>query len=150
MVSLNELRSSSLLEGIGDEALAHVAKMAREETFETGSFLFKENEDASTVYIILEGRVAVLIDIGGGRKTNVDTVTKGETVGWSAMVPPHTMTASAKAVERTRVVAIPGGEMRDFCLTNCQMCYTIMENLARTIGARLRDTRLQLTSLMHG
>lgn len=150
MVSLSELRASSLLEGLNDEQLAQVAKIAHEETFETGSLLFKENDEATTLYLIMEGRVAVLIDIGGGRKTNVDTVTKGETVGWSAMVPPHTMTASAKAVERTRVVALPGSQMRDFCLTNCQMCYTIMENLAKTIGARLRDTRLQLTSLNYG
>jgi len=150
MVALSDLRSSSLLEGVSDEQLSQVAKIAREETFEPGSYVFKENDEATTLYIILEGRVAVLIDIGAGRKTNVDTITKGETLGWSALVPPHTMTAAAKAVERTRVVAIPAGEMRDFCLTNCQMCYTIMENLARTIGARLRDTRLQLTSLMHG
>lgn len=150
MVSLNDLRASSLLEGLGDDQLAQVAKIAHEETFEPAAYIFKENDEADTLYIILEGRVAVLIDIGGGRKTNVDTITKGETLGWSAIVPPHTMTASGKAVERTRVVAIPAAEMRDFCLTNCQMCYTIMENLARTIGARLRDTRLQLTSLMHG
>ena len=86
-----------------------MAKIAREETFEPGAIVFKENDEATTLYIILEGRVAVLIDIGGGRKTNVDTITKGETLGWSAMVPPHTMTAAAKAVERTRVVAIPAG-----------------------------------------
>jgi len=150
MVSLDVLRQSNLLEGLTDEQLGQVAKIAREETFDPGSYIFRENDEAKTVYIVLEGRVAVLIDIGGGHSTMVDTVTRGETFGWSAMVPPHTMTASAKAVERTRVVAIPGREMRDFCQHDCHMCYMIMENLARTISIRLKDTRLQLTSLMHG
>lgn len=150
MVKLDDLRGASLLEGLADDQLAEIARIAREETFEPGAFLFRENDEATTLYCVLEGRVAVLIDIGSGRKTNVDTVSRGETVGWSAMVPPHTMTASAKAVERTRVIAIPGREMREFCLTNCHMCYTIMENLARTVGERLRDTRLQLTSLNYG
>ena len=33
---------------------------------------------------------------------------------------------------------------------NCGTCYTIMEKLATIISSRLKDTRLQLISLMHG
>ena len=105
----------------------------------------------TTLYIILEGRVAVLIDIGGGRKTNVDTITKGETLGWSAMVPPHTMTAAAKAVERTRVVAIPaGGDARILLDELPDVLYRSWRTWRAPSRAGCEDTRLQLTSLMHG
>lgn len=150
MISLDLLRQASLFEGLSDDQLARIARVAREETFEPGTFIFKENEEARDLYVVLEGRVAILIDIGGGRQTIVDTVTRGETFGWSAMVPPHILTASAKTVERTRVLAMAGKELHNFCLEDCRMCYTIMENLARTISARLKDTRLQLISLLHG
>jgi len=150
MVTLDTLRKASLFEGLTDDQLTRIAEMAREETLEPGKVVFKENDDAEDFYAVLEGRVAILIDIGGGRQTMVDTVTKGETFGWSSMVAPHTLTATAKAVERTRAIVLPGRELRDFCMTDCHMCYIIMEYLARTISIRLKDTRLQLISLMHG
>lgn len=150
MVSLDTLRLANIFEGLADDQLARVAKIAHEETIEPGKIIFKENDEAQDLYVVLEGRVAILIDIGGGKQTMVDTVTKGEPFAWSALVPPYMLTASAKTVERTRVLVMPGKEMHEFCLEDCRMCYTIMENLARTISTRLKDTRLQLISLMHG
>ena len=43
-----------------------------------------------------------------------------------------------------------GKDLHNFCLEDCRLCYMIMENLARTISIRLKDTRLQLISLLHG
>jgi CRP-like cAMP-binding protein len=147
MVSLEMLRPASLFEGLADDQLAQVARIASQVTFQANQYIFRENDAAANLYIVVTGRVAVLIEIGSGKQTMVDTISHGETFGWSSMVPPHTMTASAKAVEPTVVVAIPGAQLRDFCLTDCRMCFQIMENLARTISLRLKDTRLQLTSL---
>lgn len=147
MIAIDMLRQASLFEGIADDQLAQVSKIASQLTFQPHEFVFKENDPANNLYIVISGRVAVLIDIGGGKQTMVDTVSRGETLGWSSMVPPHVMTASAKAVEPAVVLAIPGAEIRNFCLTDCRMCYQLMENLARTISIRLKDTRLQLTSL---
>ncbi len=147
MVSVELLRQASLFEGLTDDQLAQVSTIASQVTVQANQYVFGENDGASDLYIVVSGRVAVLIDIGGGKQTMVDTISPGETFGWSAVVPPHIMTASAKAVEPTVLLSVPGRQVRDFCLTDCRMCYQIMENLACTISTRLKDTRLQLTSL---
>ncbi len=147
MVPLELLRQASLFEGIADDQLAQVSKIASQVSFPANSYIFREDDTATDLYVVISGRVAVLIDIGQGRQTMVDTISPGETFGWSSMVSPHVMTASARTVEPTVILDIPSVQMREFCLTDCRMCFQIMENLARTISIRLKDTRLQLTSL---
>lgn len=150
MVGLEALRKSDLFEGLSDDELAAIAKMAREEAYEVGRIIFKENDVAKDLYIVREGRVAILIDIGRGKQTVIDTVCRNSSFGWSAMVPPYVLTGTAKAMERTRVIVLTGQDMRELCRMNCGTCYTIMEKLATIISGRLKDTRLQLISLMYG
>lgn len=150
MVPLDALRKSEVFEDLSDDELAMIAKVSREETYEAGARIFAENEEAKNLYIVEQGRVAILIELGQGKQTVVDTVTKGGSFGWSALVPPYIYTGTAKCSEPTKVVAVPGAELREICRTNCRTCYTIMERLATVISARLKDTRLQLISLMYG
>ncbi len=44
MVGLEALRKSDLFEGLSDDELAAIAKMAREETYDVGTIIFRENE----------------------------------------------------------------------------------------------------------
>jgi CRP-like cAMP-binding protein len=149
MVGLEALRKSDLFEGLSDDELAAIAKMAREEVYHPGATIFRENEIAQNLYIVREGRVAILIDIGRGKQTVIDTIGRNGSFGWSAMVPPFVLTGTAQAMERTRLVAIQGHDLRDLCRMNCGTCYTIMEKLTTIISGRLKDTRLQLVSLMY-
>jgi CRP-like cAMP-binding protein len=144
------LSESEVFEELGDDELTMVAQIARQETFEPGARIIAENDEAKDLYIVLQGRVAILIELGDGKQIVVDTVTKNGSFGWSAMVPPYTYTASAKCSEQTKVVAVPGSGLRDLCRGNCRTCYSIMERLATVISARLKDTRLQLISLLYG
>ncbi|MGE5602201.1 MAG: cyclic nucleotide-binding domain-containing protein [Nitrososphaerales archaeon] len=150
MVGLEALRKSDIFEGLSDDELAAIAKMAREEIYDTGCTIFRENEIAKNLYIVREGRVAVLIDIGRGKQTVIDTIGRNGSFGWSAMVPPYILTGTAKTMERTRVIVLTGQDLRELCRVNCGTCYTIMEKLATIISGRLKDTRLQLISLMYG
>lgn len=150
MVSLDLLRTSEVFDGLSDDELAPIALMASESCYAAGDELFCEGQDATNLYIVADGRVQVLIDIGRGRQTVVDTVTADGSFGWSALVPPYVYTGGAKCSEPSRIIAIPGAELRALCQDNCRICHTIMERLASIISARLKDTRLQLISLMYG
>jgi len=149
MVGLEALRKSDLFEGLSDDELAAIAKMARDEIYDVGAVIFRENEVAKNLYIVREGRVAILIDIGRGKQTVIDTICRNGSFGWSAMVPPYILTGTAKTMERTRVIVLTGQDLRELCRMNCGTCYTIMEKLATMISSRLKDTRLQLVSLMY-
>lgn len=150
MVGLEALRKSDLLEGLSDEELLLIAKLAREEVYEAGAVIFHENEPARDLYIVREGRVAILIDIGRNKQTVIDTIYHNRSFGWSAMVPPYVRTGTTKTMTKTRVIALSGRDLQDLCQSKYGTCYTIMEKLATIISRRLKDTRLQLVSLMQG
>jgi len=148
MIGLEALRKSDLFEGLGDDELIAIAKLAREVTCEAGEIIFREGDPARDLYIVREGRVAILIDIGRGKQTVIETISRNSSFGWSAMVSPYTFTGSARALERTRLIVLSGRDLRELCRTNCSTCYTIMEKIAMIISRRLKDTRLQLIGLL--
>jgi CRP-like cAMP-binding protein len=150
MVSLEILKKAELFEGLSDDDLAAIAKHARLETYEAGTRIFAEGEVAKDIYVVHEGRVAVMIGIGQGKQTIVDTVSRGGTLAWSALVEPHILTSTAKSVDKSTLVAIPGEDLDHICESNCRLCYTIMAKIAAVISRRLQNTRLQLLSLMYG
>jgi CRP-like cAMP-binding protein len=149
MIALETLRKSDVFSGLPDEELMIIAKMAHEETYEPGVQIFNENDAAKHLYIVVEGRVVIMIDIARGRQAVIDTVTRGGSFGWSALVPPYIFTGTAQAVDRVRLIAVPGDELKGLCKVNCAMCYTIMERLATIVSRRLMETRLQLIALMY-
>lgn len=149
MVGLEALRKSDLFEGLGDDELLAIARLAREEKYDAGSVIFRENGPANYLYIVREGRVAILIDIGRGKQTVIDTISRNGSFGWSAMVPPYTYTSTSRTLESTRVIVLSGQQLRELCSTHCSTCYTIMEKIARIISKRLKETRLQLVNLLH-
>ena len=148
MVGLSFLRKSDLFEGLCDEELAAISKIAHEEVYAAGACILSEHNPAKNLYIVVEGRVAILINIGRGRQTIISTLCQNSSFGWSAMVPPFMLTGTAKAMEDTRTIVIPADELRSFCRQSCTTCYAIMEKVAAMVSAELRDARLQLISRM--
>ncbi len=150
MVSLDLLRTSEVFDGLSDDELAPIAKMSSQQSYRAGDLVFEENQEATSLYIVTSGRVGILIDIGKGRQTVVDTIVPDGSFGWSALVPPYFYTGAAKCLEPTQVLVVPGDDLRSLCLENCRICHSIMERLASIISARLKDTRIQLIGLMYG
>jgi hypothetical protein len=78
----------------------------------------------------------------------LSTVPPGQPLGWSAIVEPHTFTASARAAGASRVVAFDGLAVARLADENCHFCSLLMKKVAQTISGRLKDTRIQLLSLV--
>lgn len=144
------LRQADLLSGLTDDELAYIIHMASMRTYEAGARIFVENEEAREIYIVHQGRVALLVDIGQGRQAVMGTVGRHESFGWPALVPPFIHCETARCVERTTVIAIPTAGLRELCLANCTVCYTIMEKVTSVISSRLKDARFQLIHMLTG
>ncbi|MBI5956978.1 MAG: cyclic nucleotide-binding domain-containing protein [Chloroflexi bacterium] len=147
MVPAKVLRGFEIFQGLSDEQIKEIAALAKEEEFEEGAVIFQEDTEAENLYILEEGRVALrfrLIVRPLSKETTVDTVRRGEAFGWSALVKPHRLTASAICAERAKAVVIRGKELRELFEKNHHVGYIVMTNIAEIIATRLRDVRLQL------
>ncbi len=155
MVSIPLLKKFYIFEGLTEGELRRIAPICREEVYEPGEVIFKEGEVAKDLCLVVDGKVALEIELQPWphapiRHTTVDLVTRGETFGWSALVEPYIFTLSAKCVERAKVIAIDGSELRRLLDTDSHIGYKVMGKLSHVVASRLRDTRAKLMEFLRG
>ncbi len=147
MVSPELLQDLRLFVGLSGEEQARVAAIAHEARYAKDVVIFQEDTEAEDLYVVLEGRVALRFRLGmhtKSKQVTIDAVQPGEVMGWSALVPPRKLTASAVCLEPVRALTIEGAELRTLLDSDPRLGYAVMNNLAEVIATRLRDTRLQL------
>jgi CRP-like cAMP-binding protein len=68
----------------------------------------------------------------------VEERSSGQTVGWSALTPPHKFTLTAAAALDSQVIAIPRAALLDYFGAHPETGYTVSMNLSSVIGHRLQ------------
>ena len=147
------LQASATFRGLPDADLSLLAGLAQERTYEPGTTVFLESEPAKELFLVLKGKVAlekavVLGRRGEARRATVEVVQPGQVFGWSSLVEPRQLTASAVCVEPTRVLAF-SGEALDILLRERPVTgYEFMKRVAGIASLRLRDTTGRLSYLL--
>lgn len=147
MVTHELLQGLKVFAGLSEEELRRVAAVTQERRFAQDAVIFREDTEAQELFLVLEGRVALRFRLGlhpNSKEVTIDVVQPGEVMGWSALVPPRKLTASAVCLEPVRALTIEGAELRTLLDSDPRLGYAVMNNLAEVIATRLRDTRLQL------
>ncbi len=147
MISTDDLKGFSLFGGMGEAELAEISKLCRERTYEGGSVIFTMGGWATDVYLLKTGKVDIQIEFkihDYEVMTTVYTVGKGEIFGWSALVPPHRLTASARCEGKADVITINGKQFMEFLEKDRRIGYVVMKNLSSLISSRLASTTIAL------
>jgi len=149
MVSIEELKSSSFFRGINDEYLTKISALCQEETYRADDVIIKEGEEAKSLYILLEGTMAIQIHLKEHQDVIVSTVEEeGELFGWSALVESRCYTASVKCLENSRVLSVPSDELEMLFKNDPVMGLTFMKKIASLIDRRLCTTRNRLVNCL--
>jgi len=146
-ITISDLCKIDLFTGLGDRWLETIKKICRLDILMPGTIVFTAGSEAKDIYLLLEGKVAIEIDLIVGQRritTTLDMVGRGETFAWSALVEPRVLTASARCLERARVVTIEGSALLDLFEEYPGVGYVVMKNLSRIISRRLAGTRLAI------
>jgi CRP/FNR family cyclic AMP-dependent transcriptional regulator len=148
VVSIDALRQCELFTDLNEEDLNKIAKICYEETHEPQEVIFGESEVAEKVYILQEGQVAVQVHLRSDLEPNgdvtIEEVTPGRIFGWSALVRQRRFTASVRALEKVRVIAIRSTDLNALFEEDSHIGFVVMKRLADVISSRLRRTRQQL------
>ena len=131
-----------------DDEIKALAILANEEHYEPGQFVFREGDEANKMYLLLQGQIEMLMNNNGAgtHQAVVMTVQPGEIFGWSALVEPYRLTASARCATRVRVVAIAAPGLRALMAVSCALGFRLMQRACQVSSARLGATRVQLLS----
>ena len=142
-------RMATLFHGVDEETMQKILSIGEKMVCEPGTVLFRAEDEATTMYFIQSGRVAVRVKEGKTEKT-VYTASEDDVLGWSTVVLPYQRTATAVVVEKAKVVAIDTAKFQNFCDKNAAMCYRVAQNLNRAVIARLRFARASGVEQVYG
>ena len=149
-ISLADLKGVDIFAGLTNENLEEIAKHCTQFTFRVGEYVAVQGKTTDELMIVNGGKVAIEMWIEVPRHSyslTVTTLTKGRVSAWSALVPPHVLTASVKCLENTSMIAIHETDLQRILKANPIVEATVMRNLAGIVSSRLRDSRTQLTRL---
>ncbi len=147
MVSVEMLGGFQLFEGLEESELVEIAGLCHERSHEKGSVIFTSGGSATDIYLLKDGEVHIQVELviyDLEARATIYTVRKGETFGWSALVPPHKFTASARCGQNSEVLTIDGQELKNILKKNNHIGYLVMRNLSNVISARLAATMVAL------
>ena len=144
------LQTVELFDGATEELLNKVADIAEEKSFALGEMIFEEGEKADWVYVLLEGKVRISIDLTS-KPAYITVAMISEcnwAFGWSGIVSPYRYTATATCEQETRVLAIPGVKFEEILDAEAECGCHVMKKLAELISSRLRNSRMTLLRTM--
>jgi CRP-like cAMP-binding protein len=103
--------------------------------------LFRLGAEATSLYVIERGRISLTLPLqvqGRDEDILVEERLPGQTVGWSALIPPHRFTLKATAQLETEVLAFSRDALLAHFATHPLVAYVMMHNLASVVGQRLQ------------
>ena len=130
-----------LLNGISGADAEHLLALGTRIKVASGGTLFRLGDSAEQIYLIERGQIRLSFPmLVRGKEEDVffEEKSVGETVGWSAMVPPYRFTLSAKASLESELVALSRHDLTKFCEQSPEVGRRISLNLAVLIGQRLQ------------
>jgi CRP-like cAMP-binding protein len=141
---LEILRHLRFLEGVSDDEIKQIASVAQLKEYSAGSTLFRAGEWLPCIFLVVEGSVGLELPVPGQGTKRIHTVGRGELLGWSPLLTQLPMSATARALMPTDVVAIDAGQILALCHHDPRFGFAFMRRTAQALAKRLDATRLQL------
>jgi len=131
-----------LLNGLSPTEAEKVLELGTRLIVPTGTSLFRLGDPADRLFLVKRGRIRLTLPMQvRGREEDifVEERAPGQTVGWSALIPPYrfTLTATAPLFE-AEVIALSQEALRQYFAANPAAGHKIALNLAVVIGHRLQ------------
>jgi len=147
MTKLKVLKKCPFVRDLNDEQLSEIAAISHSEVFEVGADLSKEGKTQEKLYLIEDGLVGIYLELGPMNRRQLQAASNFEVVGWSALLPPYRASATVKAIETTKVLAVNGKELLSLCDKYPEIGYKVNRRLASLIAVRLRHAFTQLMGI---
>ena len=108
----------------------------KETTFGKDQVIFREGDNATTMYDILSGKVGIYKNYGAENEQQIIVMEAGQVFGEMGMIEYYPRSATAVALEDTVVEELGESELRDYFKTKPEKLLQLMKVLSQ----RVRET----------
>jgi CRP-like cAMP-binding protein len=149
MVSVDLLKQFAFFKGFDEGELKKLSDVATEESYKAGVQIYKKGDPAKALFLVQEGKVVMVMEsyMGTARppmQVTVDIVTKGDAMGWSAVVEPYAYTLGARCIDDTKAIVFDASKLRELLAKDSALAFKFIHATARVIATRLTHTQIIL------
>ncbi len=141
------LATHPFFSGVPFEYIVKLAVCADATTYETGDWIIREGDDASHFFLITAGHVALETHSPERGSVCVQTLGRGDIIGWSWLIPPYHWRFDARAREHTSAIRLDAARLREYCEEDHSLGYELMKRVSEVFVNRLEAARVQLLDL---
>lgn len=153
------LSQFSFFSDVSRERLSEIEAFSIIQTYGKGDVVFQNSEPAKNLYSLVHGEVDLAIlfkekivtkDIkyeeyistrveSFERPIVIEKVGAGDVFGWSALVSPEKMTATARCATDCEIVLIPAADLRQVFSHDSELGYKLTTRISSIIAGRLNS-----------
>src|SRR5437870_3475019 len=105
-------RRTALLAALSDEARTALIERASQTSVPRRRFIYVPGDVGDSVFVVLRGRVRVLLLSEDGREATLELLEAGDVFGEEALTDGARRSTAAQAWEDTQLMAVPVVELR--------------------------------------
>ncbi|MFZ1908808.1 MAG: Crp/Fnr family transcriptional regulator [Burkholderiales bacterium] len=142
-VSTTVLRAVPLFSSIPDEQLRALATVVTRRSVARGATIMVAGDQTDSLYIILSGRLKVMMSDAEGKEVILSILGPGEFFGEMGLIDDSPRSASVLAIEPCELLSIAKRDFNKCLAENFEMAMAVMRGLVR----RLREADRKIGSL---
>ncbi len=124
-----------------------ILKITQEKTLPPGTEIFKPGDPTDSFYIILDGKVEIVMPSPDGR-TTIFTLSNRSVFGEMSFLGKRPRSALARTVDETRVNRVDGDQFQTLIDKGDIAAYKVIHNFAKLIAGRLRKVEDELIRVL--
>lgn len=146
MVDAAWLKKSELFGALNQSELNLILSHSRVESFSEGKVIFRQGEEATRLFVLIEGAVDLTVRAQEESDFMASEVQKeGAVFGIPSLIEPFRYNVTAKCLAPTKVLQIEAAQLKKRMEEDPRMGLEIMKKLASTYFTRLNDLRMGVT-----
>jgi len=137
------LTEVDLFRELDDGAIDRLVGAARQRQLQRGDVIFREGDEADSLFVVESGRIAIANKSIDGRESMVALMERGDLFGEMPLFDEQTRSAEARALEASDVISIPYEPLRALWEEQPQLLWKVVALLAlrlRSMDEALADS----------
>lgn len=152
MISPEVLRRFPFFSFMGHDQLGEVAMITDEVKYDKSQIVFNVGEEANSCHFLLEGAIDLHFIVVDEREPDrrsefvVGTINPGEILGISGVIEPYIYTATAVAINDSRLLKCDAVALRELCAKYPELDHGLQRMALKATMERLHATRILLAA----
>ncbi|NOZ85154.1 MAG: Crp/Fnr family transcriptional regulator [Deltaproteobacteria bacterium] len=127
------LRRVSIFEGLRDKEITKLSKLLAEKVFPKDQLIVSHDEVGDSLFIIVEGRVKVVLFSESGREMILSIFKKNDFFGEMSLFDNHPRSANVIAMKKSKVLILKRDDFVDFLKSSPVATLNILAEMSRRL-----------------